>query len=252
MWRMPNPTHVMPPSSWVMNANISWSGSVTHITSQIRRMCKGRAVDHELTEFRVPLPSPVLTHEWEAQHPRTQPVDALTRVRSDRRTTALGSPPSPSHHHRNIRTANASNNKRSRLKRVHHCALRWGALKVAGVSGFRWLGFDVAVVFEDTESGERDLLSTSRLRHGGGMNDDDGFLFPSSRPGTCRTAIDRRNSMGIHVYGVTVGTLQDASRAARTVDHAVTLIDDFAHMVVLVDQRGHIVIRSESPPNCPN
>jgi hypothetical protein len=58
--------------------------------------------------------------------------------------------------------------------------------------------------------------------------------------------------MGIHVYGVTVGTLQDASRAARTVDHAVTLIDDFAHMVVLVDQRGHIVIRSESPPNCPN
>jgi hypothetical protein len=41
MWRMPNPTHVMPPSSWVMNANISWSGSVTHITSQIRRMCKG-------------------------------------------------------------------------------------------------------------------------------------------------------------------------------------------------------------------
>jgi hypothetical protein len=58
--------------------------------------------------------------------------------------------------------------------------------------------------------------------------------------------------MGIHVYGVTVGTLEDASRAARTVDHAVTLIDDLAHIVVLVDQRGRVVIRAESPPNCPN
>ena len=58
--------------------------------------------------------------------------------------------------------------------------------------------------------------------------------------------------MGIHVYGVTVGTLQDASRAARTVDHAVTLVDDLAHMVVLVDQRGRIVIRSGDPPICPN
>ena len=58
--------------------------------------------------------------------------------------------------------------------------------------------------------------------------------------------------MGIHVYGVTVGTLQDASRAARTVDHTVTLIDDFTHTVVLVDQCGRIIIRSENSPNCPN
>ena len=44
--------------------------------------------------------------------------------------------------------------------------------------------------------------------------------------------------MGIHVYGLSVGMLADASRAARTVDHAVALIDDFAHLVVLVDQRA--------------
>jgi hypothetical protein len=58
--------------------------------------------------------------------------------------------------------------------------------------------------------------------------------------------------MGIHVYGVTVGTLADASRAARMVDQVVTLIDDLAHMVVLVDQRGRIVIRSDDSPICPN
>jgi hypothetical protein len=58
--------------------------------------------------------------------------------------------------------------------------------------------------------------------------------------------------MGLHVYGVTVGMLEDASSAARTVDHAVTLIDDLAHMVIHVDQRGRVVIRSENPSICPN
>jgi hypothetical protein len=58
--------------------------------------------------------------------------------------------------------------------------------------------------------------------------------------------------MGIHVYGLSVGMLEDASRAARTVDHAVALIDDLAHLVVLVDQRGRVVIRPEDPPFSPN
>jgi hypothetical protein len=58
--------------------------------------------------------------------------------------------------------------------------------------------------------------------------------------------------MGIHIYGVTVAALEDASRAARSVDHAVTLIDDAAHMVVIVDQRGRIVIRADNRPIRPN
>ncbi len=52
--------------------------------------------------------------------------------------------------------------------------------------------------------------------------------------------------MGIHVYGLTVGMLADASRAARTVERAVSLTDDLTHLVVLVDQRGHIVLRPEN------
>jgi len=53
--------------------------------------------------------------------------------------------------------------------------------------------------------------------------------------------------MGIHVYGLTVEMLADASRAARTVDRAVTLFDDLAHVVVLVDQRGRVVLRTPNP-----
>lgn len=53
--------------------------------------------------------------------------------------------------------------------------------------------------------------------------------------------------MGIHVSGPTVGTLADASRAARMVDRAVALIDDAAHVVVLVDESGRIVVRPGLP-----
>lgn len=51
--------------------------------------------------------------------------------------------------------------------------------------------------------------------------------------------------MSTHVFGLTVATLTDASAAARTVDHAVTLVDDAAHVVVVVDQRGRVVIRPD-------
>jgi hypothetical protein len=49
--------------------------------------------------------------------------------------------------------------------------------------------------------------------------------------------------MSTHVFGLTVATLADASRAARTVDHAVTLVDEASHMVVVVDQRGRVIMR---------
>jgi ABC-type branched-subunit amino acid transport system ATPase component len=45
-----------------------------------------------------------------------------------------------------------------------------------------------------------------------------------------------RRVVSTHVFGLTVATLADASRAARTVDHAVTLVDETSHMVVVVDQ----------------
>jgi hypothetical protein len=61
----------------------------------------------------------------------------------------------------------------------------------------------------------------------------------------------RLRRLRIHVYGVTVATLEDVSRAARTVDYRVILIDDSAH-TVLVDQCGRIVIRSEDAPVCTN
>jgi hypothetical protein len=48
-----------------------------------------------------------------------------------------------------------------------------------------------------------------------------------------------------HVFGLTVATLADASRAARTVDHAVTLVDETSHMVVVVDQRGRVMMRPQ-------
>jgi hypothetical protein len=51
--------------------------------------------------------------------------------------------------------------------------------------------------------------------------------------------------MSTHVFGLTVGTLTDASHAARTVDRAVTLIDETTHMIVIVDQRGRITMRKD-------
>jgi hypothetical protein len=60
---------------------------------------------------------------------------------------------------------------------------------------------------------------------------------------------DRRKERGrvvsTHVFGLTVATLADASRAARTVDHAVTLVDETSHMVVVVDQRGRVMMRPQ-------
>jgi hypothetical protein len=49
--------------------------------------------------------------------------------------------------------------------------------------------------------------------------------------------------MSTHVHGLTVTVLADASRAARTVDHAVTLVDDASHVIVVVDQRGRVTVR---------
>jgi hypothetical protein len=51
--------------------------------------------------------------------------------------------------------------------------------------------------------------------------------------------------MGTHVYGLTVEMLTNASAAARTVDHAVTLIDDAAHIIVMVHQSGRVVVRAD-------
>lgn len=48
-----------------------------------------------------------------------------------------------------------------------------------------------------------------------------------------------------HIFGLTVAALADASRAARTVDHAVTLVDEASHMIVVVDQRGRVTMRPE-------
>ena len=49
--------------------------------------------------------------------------------------------------------------------------------------------------------------------------------------------------MSTHIFGLTVAVLADASRAARTVDHAVTLVDDVSHVIVVVDQRGRVTMR---------
>lgn len=51
--------------------------------------------------------------------------------------------------------------------------------------------------------------------------------------------------MGTHVADLTVGTLDAAARAARAVDHPVTLVDDLARVIVVVDQAGHVVVRPE-------
>jgi hypothetical protein len=51
--------------------------------------------------------------------------------------------------------------------------------------------------------------------------------------------------MSTHIFGLTVTALTDASLAARTVDHAVTLVDEATHMVVVVDPRGRVRIRPD-------
>jgi len=52
--------------------------------------------------------------------------------------------------------------------------------------------------------------------------------------------------MGVHVFGLTIGTLADAARAARTADRSVLLIDDVDHLVVLIDQHGRLVVRPDT------
>ena len=51
--------------------------------------------------------------------------------------------------------------------------------------------------------------------------------------------------MGVNVFGLTIGMLADAARAARTADRSVLLIDDVAEVVV-IDQHGRLVVRPES------
>jgi hypothetical protein len=51
--------------------------------------------------------------------------------------------------------------------------------------------------------------------------------------------------MSIHLDGLTIGALTDASLTARTVDHAVTIVDDAARVVVVVDPRGRVRIRPD-------
>ena len=46
--------------------------------------------------------------------------------------------------------------------------------------------------------------------------------------------------MSTHVFGLTVDLIEHASRAARTVDHAVTLVDDATRTIVVIDQQGRV------------
>jgi hypothetical protein len=50
--------------------------------------------------------------------------------------------------------------------------------------------------------------------------------------------------MSTHVFGLTIAMLADASHAARTVDRAVTLVDEASHVVV-VDKRGRVIMRPQ-------
>ena len=52
--------------------------------------------------------------------------------------------------------------------------------------------------------------------------------------------------MSTHIYGLTVDVLTDASRAARTVDHAVILVDDASHTIVVIDERGRVSFRPDT------
>jgi hypothetical protein len=58
--------------------------------------------------------------------------------------------------------------------------------------------------------------------------------------------IEESDSMGVHVFGLTIGMLTDAAQAARTADRSVLLIDDVAQVVVVIDQHGRLLVRSES------
>jgi hypothetical protein len=51
--------------------------------------------------------------------------------------------------------------------------------------------------------------------------------------------------MSTHVFGLTIAMLADASHAARTVDRAVTLVDEASHVVVVVDKRGRVIMRPQ-------
>jgi hypothetical protein len=62
----------------------------------------------------------------------------------------------------------------------------------------------------------------------------------------CRSELDDAAVMSTHVFGLTVAVLADASRAARSVDHAVTLVDDTSHVIVVVDQHGRVTMRPDT------
>jgi hypothetical protein len=49
--------------------------------------------------------------------------------------------------------------------------------------------------------------------------------------------------MSIHVFGLTVTALVDASRAARVVDHPISFVDDTSRVMVIVDQSGRVALR---------
>ena len=49
--------------------------------------------------------------------------------------------------------------------------------------------------------------------------------------------------MSTHVDGLTVSHLADASFTARTIDRAVTLVDDVSQAIVVVDPRGRVTVR---------
>ena len=51
--------------------------------------------------------------------------------------------------------------------------------------------------------------------------------------------------MSIHIYGLTMTALTDATLTARTVDHAITIVDDASHLIVVVDPRGRVRIRPD-------
>ena len=51
--------------------------------------------------------------------------------------------------------------------------------------------------------------------------------------------------MSTHIDGLTMTALTDASLTARSVDHAITLVDDASHLIVVVDPRGQVRIRPD-------
>lgn len=52
--------------------------------------------------------------------------------------------------------------------------------------------------------------------------------------------------MTAHFNGLPASAITEAAYAARTVDHAITLVDDAAHVVVVVDPHGHVIARAEA------